>query len=1296
MGLDTERRSRLKTEQFFANRIDAIQVILACGALFVALVVHILIPWLAWRWSQRPFLGVLLEHTLVVGAVESRWEGARAGLNHPDRILAIHGSPVRHCQELDPILASLSLGEPVSLTVETQGRDAAWVTRQAEIELGSLPAADWLIQFFIPYLVALCYLAIGALVFFLGRRRRQARAFALFCAGASILMAAYFDMHTTHVLTRVWIAAFPLTGLALVYLGSTLLREKTPVQWIKWVRLALVIVASVIFVWNQISLYSADPRGYFIPWLSNYLLVAASFTIFVATLIYIRIRPYYVRLRLQAQMILVGVLFSFMPTMLWVATSTLGRIFPKVGQIFPFQPLIHFVPMAVFPLAAGYAIHRYRFMDVELLLNPYYPTQRDVRAELQNFSRELTASLDLKLILNKLLSHIGRMFHPQHALVFTLAQDGSYGLDAAWGQVNRAPLQAVRFTSQDQTILKLRREGESLRWPENDAWAQRLDAEERARLGNLNVVLLVPLRAKEHLLGVLALGPLVSRDQYAHDDMALLSTMADQAAVAIENARLYAQQVEQGRYLVQQTRRLTDILALGNQLKSLDYDVVVQSTAEAVCQSLGFGLVTLSLIDEDDPQRVRVAAWAGVRSATWEWLASTSFPLVDFEAITGAQKLGHCYFVYSPGSEAAISTPQRVIPWEEGDQLYVPLTSNEGLLGYLTVDRPESGLRPTEDTLEVLEIFANQAAIAIQNANLYAGIDQALDERLAELSTLQEIDRQINAKLDFQHVMDTTLEWAMRITSAVAGTLALVSEDRQTLQVVAHRGYPEEISRYLDDLWPVSEGIIGRVARTGKPELVEDILQDADYVDTMSSVRSHLSAPLKREEQVIGVISLESSEPNGFSAAHLAFLTRLADHATIAIENASLYDQTQRRVAELSALQQISLELTSSLELRAVLESIAENARQLVSADQVTLYLYDDHQDALSFGASLSERGQEAKPPIPIAENQITRTVARQGEAIVIHDAREHPEIPLGNWQIGAIASFPLRVDRVLGVFDVSFTRAHPFTPDELRVLNLLANQAAIALKNAQLYADVQRANEAKSEFVSIVSHELKVPMTSIQGYARLITLGAAGEVTEKQREFVGVILSNVARMSNLVSELLDSSRIESGRIKLSPRPISLSRIINDSINTVRAEIRARNHQLTVDVPDDLPKVQADPGWITQVVSNLLSNAYKYTPAGGQIKVRAQLRTGLESENGAWVMCAVEDSGVGLLPEDQERIFEQFYRVRDPQTAHEAGTGLGLPITRSIVELHGGHIWVESTYGKGSTFYFTLPVAEDA
>jgi two-component system phosphate regulon sensor histidine kinase PhoR len=183
--------------------------------------------------------------------------------------------------------------------------------------------------------------------------------------------------------------------------------------------------------------------------------------------------------------------------------------------------------------------------------------------------------------------------------------------------------------------------------------------------------------------------------------------------------------------------------------------------------------------------------------------------------------------------------------------------------------------------------------------------------------------------------------------------------------------------------------------------------------------------------------------------------------------------------------------------------------------------------------------------------------------------------------------------------------------------------------------------------------------------------------------------------MGGLVDDLLDLSRIESGKISISPRPVALSKVAEAAIQVVQDQISARGHVLEVEIPENLPNVNADPDQVARVWTNLLSNAYTYTPFGGLIRLWAQPHASTEAEKDAarWVVCAVQDTGVGIDLTDQDRVFEPFYRVRRPETAEEPGSGLGLPIARGIVELHGGHIWLDSELNSGSTFYFTLPFA---
>ena len=235
---------------------------------------------------------------------------------------------------------------------------------------------------------------------------------------------------------------------------------------------------------------------------------------------------------------------------------------------------------------------------------------------------------------------------------------------------------------------------------------------------------------------------------------------------------------------------------------------------------------------------------------------------------------------------------------------------------------------------------------------------------------------------------------------------------------------------------------------------------------------------------------------------------------------------------------------------------------------------------------------------------------------------------------------------------------------------------------------DVTREQEiaqAKNEFVSIVAHELRTPMTSIKGYIDLILQGAVGEVNEGQKRFLGIAKSNVDRLSELISDMLDTARIDAGRLRLELEPVEIADLVHGVCESIRGTIRERELTLTVEDASPLPVILADRNRIIQVLMNLLSNAYRYTPPGGRIWVSMG-----QDRGNIWV--SVSDSGIGIAVHDREKIFEPFYRANQELVSQQAGTGLGLPIVKSLVEMHGGTVTLETELGQGSKFSFTLPI----
>ena len=294
---------------------------------------------------------------------------------------------------------------------------------------------------------------------------------------------------------------------------------------------------------------------------------------------------------------------------------------------------------------------------------------------------------------------------------------------------------------------------------------------------------------------------------------------------------------------------------------------------------------------------------------------------------------------------------------------------------------------------------------------------------------------------------------------------------------------------------------------------------------------------------------------------------------------------------------------------------------------------------------------------------------------------------------------------RRLSTGDLSTRTGLSHGPRELHQLAAAFDEMAASLEKHQmqlrLEEDLRRHNEAleeenrrvrevnqlKSEFVSLVSHELRTPLTAISGYLDLLLEAQGAQSSAKQQELLAIVQRNAERLVKLIDDLLDLSRIESGKVELRATAVDSVALITEVVSFLRPQIEAKGQQLSFDRPATLPTVAGDAERIRQILINLLSNAHKYTPAGGQIKLRARAEDG-------WVHIDVQDNGIGLSPEEQAHLFDRFFRARQPATQGVEGTGLGLPITQLLVEMHGGRISVTSTPGEGSTFSFTLPVAD--
>ena len=561
----------------------------------------------------------------------------------------------------------------------------------------------------------------------------------------------------------------------------------------------------------------------------------------------------------------------------------------------------------------------------------------------------------------------------------------------------------------------------------------------------------------------------------------------------------------------------------------------------------------------------------------------------------------------------------------------------------------------------------------------------------ARLVLLYEVSQTLGSSLDLAIVLNRVMDAIIQLTGAERGFLMLI--DRETGQLDLKAGRNVDRKTIEGREMEVSRTVIRRVVETGDLLVTSNAQEDPRFASQASvigyALRSIMCAPLRARGEIIGAVYVDNRIRTGiFSKDDLGMLAAFANQAAIAIENARLFTMTDQaladRVEELSIMQRIDRELNVSLDFHRVMGLTLEWAVRLANADGGMLLLLDEDEDVAQVVAS---QGEGSAPEcVPLTQPVIARLLA-SGETVLV-DAPLPAQSVDGTAAAAQVAVPVKREGRVIALISLECGRG-AFDDDKVAFLERLADHAAIAIENARLYDAVIAANEAKSTFISVVSHELRIPMTSIKGYADMLRAGSVGPVNDMQQEFLTTIRRNVERMNVLVSDLSAINRIESGRLRLDMGEVELADAATEAWASLQGQFDAKDQPVAIVVPDDLPPVYADRSRVLQIITNLLSNANKYSPEGRPVAVTAEQ---VEIEGRPFVRLSVVDQGVGIAPEDQAQLFTQFFRSEDSAVRNETGWGLGLSIVKMLVEAQGGVVTVESTLGVGSAFAFALPV----
>lgn len=800
-------------------------------------------------------------------------------------------------------------------------------------------------------------------------------------------------------------------------------------------------------------------------------------------------------------------------------------------------------------------------------------------------------------------------------------------------------------------LLEIRYEERGLgRWPEAFGEGEAITAEvealsepERALHEQLGVraMMALPVLVQEQWTGFLAFHDLQDARQWDGNSEQLMRVAADMIGAFLTQQRL-EQQIEESRKRRERqmalTTKLSERISNANSLGEL-----FQWFVEDVARAFGYSHAHLLAYSSSSEVAELVAAF-GESAGT---LLSEGYRLGSGQGVAG-RALDTGQAILEP---ILVSQDKRELPPSLGEAkgaLAVPIRLGRELKGILAVYVDSEGTLDRQDVF-MLNSFSGQLATAVESWELR----DEMEDRLAELDNLQRL---------------MSREAWLRIKDSGNEGVRGYRFDRRTMQAIRP-----------DDVRPSPEG---EENGSGPQES-----------------RPTVTSPLQLRGQKFGILGVEDDPRNPLKPEEREFVEEISQQVSEAMEHARLLEQTQKRAVELETVSRVSAATSTILEAEKLLTAVVELARRSFDLYHAHIYLLDEESGRLMLTAGSGEAGPKLVEQgwgIDVDHpRSVVARAARQREGIIVNDVQDksgylpNPLLPNTRSELAV----PMIVgNRLLGVLDVQAEKADYFTEDDVRIQTALANQVGIALQNAMLYQEqletaemLREFDRLKSEFLASMSHELRTPLNSIIGFADVLLEGIDGELNERMEEDVNLIRNSGQHLRELIGDILDMSKIEAGMMDLRYEEIDLRDMERDFEAFARTQLMTYDKELEIEVEinPSVDVIEADATRFKQVLYNLISNAIKFTEEG-------QVTLSLEKQDDH-ILVQVSDTGIGIKEEDLPLIFEQFRQVDGSLTRSAGGTGLGLPISKSLVELHGGEIWVESEVGEGTTFSFTIP-----